>query len=369
MPTAVTSTAGVTPSAATASLASGTWTSLDLQKLKDGPTIGGQIVAWSGGYLDLWLSGQSSGPATGSLYVWVSTNGRTWTRTGELVDHTRAFGASPVAGGVVVLTQSDDNTTTAWLSDDGTTWTSSPAPNVRLSGGMYQHPPLQVEDSEVAGGPAGVVAAWGVDAVAFSPDGLSWQRIALPGHEVEVTGVAAIGSDFVAVGSSGNDPVHPAAWRSEDGVHWTQTLDESTSRHQAPLDAKTNAGEVFAFVQAGAGGLVADSWSGPFSPDMSWWTSSDGQSWSPGIDPVGGTTGNNGWCEGDGTRLLWFGVPTPPYQGQLWTSLDGTSWTRLALTGDASEAIAGRTTPFLMRDGVLFIGDVAGATWFGSVAR
>jgi hypothetical protein len=329
-------------------------------------------VGWSGGYLALALSGEpqvtDSGARAGGgpLSAWVSEDGRTWIRTAETFDPTTfAFGAAPVAGGVVVVTQSEDLTTTAWRSEDGETWASRPAPVLHLTGGMYPWPPSEIMDSEVAGGPGGVVAIAGgitiastgdTNTVAFSADGLAWETATLPGAGVLVSGVAAMQSGFVAVGSSGGDPENPVAWWSADGLHWTQTL-----------DATAKPGEVFEFVQAGIGALLANSWSGLSGP-AAWWSSPDGRSWSLATELHGGATGDGGWFEGDGTRLLWYTVPDA-LPTEYWTSLDAATWTKLTLTGDTSAATAGHATPFLMRDGVLFMGDVAGATWFGSVAR
>ncbi len=152
------------------------------------------------------------------------------------------------------------------------------------------------------------------------------------------------------------------AWWSEDGLHWVAA---------APV---TRPGEGFIHVQPGAGGLVAEAWGGPFSSLDSLWTSADGQSWSLGAEPLTPPQTDGGWLEGDGTRLLWYSVPGAAPTAYF-TSLDGVSWTKLALTGDVPAAVTGdgsatldgKATPFLMRDGILFIGD--NGTWFGSAAE
>jgi hypothetical protein len=64
----------------------------------------------------------------------------------------------------------------------------------------------------------------------------------------------------------------------------------------------------------------------------------------------------NGLFSGDGSRLLAYGTGPTGGATEYWTSLDGTHWTKLALTGDMTAAAAGEVTPFLLPDGVLFGG-------------
>lgn len=340
-----------------------TWTTLDLQPVQGGPAPGSWVVGWSGGYLALWQSGDphyNSGGSlvgAGALYAWISRDGRSWTLLppdtfGSTV---LTFGAAPIGEGVLVITESSGALATAWLSKDGTTWQSSPAPHVQLTGGLYPWPPSEVEDNEVAGGPRGVVALDGSNGIEFSADARTWQPVTLPGDGAEVDAVAASGTSFVAVGIADSNPV---AWRSEDGLHWVAA---------APV---TRPGEGFIHVQPGAGGLFAEAWGGPFSGLHSEWASPDGQSWSLSAEPLAAAQGDGtvagGWFEGDGTRLLWYSVPGAAPTAYF-TSLDSISWTRLTLTGDGSATLAGQATPFLMRDGILFIGE--DGTWFGSAVK
>lgn len=345
------------------------WTSMEMQRLVGGPGPLAWVVSWSGGYLSLTPTGSAgfgpNGPiGQGPLQARISHDGRSWTPLPDtaFAPDSWAFGAAPLGDGVIVITLTTDGTTTAWLSQDGTSWTSSPALPLRLTGGLYPWPPSEVEDSEVAGGAGGVVAIWG-SGVAFSADGQAWHTVPLPGIGVHVAGVAAIGSAFVAVGSvanpaagggAGSAQINPAAWWSSDGLHWTLELNATDVPRQG-----------FEFVQAGRDGLIANSWAGPFdAADRSLWTSPDGRSWSVAMDPLGGTTGSAGWFEGDGRRLLWYTAPSAATVPGYWTSLDGTHWTRLALSGGDTSATAGGAVPFLMRDGVVFVGP--NGTWFGN---
>jgi hypothetical protein len=360
-----------TPPAPSPSLAGGGWTSLDLQRLQDGPPTDGFVVSWSGGELALWESGDPQqtefGGLTGAgpLYAWVSRDSVRWVRVppSAFSPVVVAYAVATMGSSVVVLTETSDYTSTAWLSADGTTWTSERAPLWRFSDRAFGN--AQVTwDNRVAGGPNGIVAIGGQrqdvvgasNVVYFSADARVWQSATLPGEGASVAGVEAFGSGFVAVGSTESSQIHPAAWRSDDGLHWTQTLD-GTARP----------GEAFLHVEAGRGGLIANSWSGPFNKIRSWWTSPDGRSWTIGTDPLGGATGDNGPYEGDGTRLLWSTYQVP---NQYWISLDGTFWTKLSLSGDTWAVTGAATMPFLMRDGVLFRGDAAIRTsWFGSAGR
>ncbi len=251
---------------------------------------------------------------------------------------------------MAAVTVSPGGTTTAFHSIDGITWTSSPTGRLRAS-----------RDSDLAGGPTGLVAVTdgSPSRLAFSADGVSWRGVSLPGPgTAAVQGVAAFGSGFVAVGDSGTVAGSPLAWFSTDGLTWT------------PAEVQSHPGDGFRDVHAGSGGLVAMSMTGGVPGLTSFWTSADGRSWKAGnADPLGtwqqgeGAGNANGLFAGDGTRLLGYGIRADGQPTEYWTSLDGSAWTRLTLTGDASAASAGQVTPFLLRDGILFSGDPG--TWLG----
>lgn len=323
------------------------WTTLDLQVLHGGPAMATSVVAWSGGYLAVGTSVSDRGPVP----AWISRDGRSWTQLPADTFGTPAAVGARTSDGVVVLTFASDGATTAWHSTDGTTWSSAASPRL-----------LAARPTDLAGSPSGALMI--VDsprnAVAFSVDGTSWQVVSLPGDATStVHGVAAFGNGFVAVGDSGSSPASPVAWWSADGTHWTSA------------EVASHPGDGFRDVYAGSGGLVATSLTSGIPGVASFWTSSDGRSWSvSAADPLGvwqqgeGAGSANGLFAGDGTRLFAYGIRADGQPVEYWTSFDGTRWTQLVLAGDTAPLSALAVTPFLMRDGVLFDGDLLG--WFGS---
>ena len=105
----------------------------------------------------------------------------------------------------------------------------------------------------------------------------------------------------------------------------------------------------------------------------SFWTSPDGGAWTVskaaplGVIQQGEGQGNvNGLFAGDGTRLLGYGTGATSQALEYSTSLDGTHWTPLTLTGETAAAVSGDATPFLLPDGVLFSG--TSGSWLGAAA-
>jgi hypothetical protein len=185
-----------------------------------------------------------SGNAEG--VVWTSADNARWQRipntngtfSGAAIEGVAATGSTLVAVGD---SQLEDNATTlappigiAWVSTDGTDWQRSPDPTGVL-GDMVLH--------GVAAGPFGFVAYGsglaGGTAIAFSSDGLRWQREAAD-VTTAASNVAAItwtGDGFAAVGGHdvtqptgiiGQAPGPAAAWWSSDGQLWHQSDIQST---------------------------------------------------------------------------------------------------------------------------------------------
>ena len=341
------------PSGSVPPISTAAWTSLRLQAIAGGPVSARSVVAWSGGYLAL-------GPTSREyqLPAWISRDGRSWVALpadtfGQAIDAQ----AAPLADGILVTAQGLTGETTVWRSVDGVTWTSTPPPALPLE-----------QVSDLAGSPQGAVAV-GLSSqhvVAFSADGTTWRSVSLPGSSAfRVRAIATFGTGFVAVGDAGPNDAgtttgSPVAWWSADGVHWTPAL------------VQAHPGDGFYSAQAGSGGLVAYSMTVGATPGIgSFWVSPDGRSWKVSThDPLGiwqggeGAGSANGLFSGDGTRLLGYGIRATNQPTEYWASLDGTQWTKLALTGDSAAAAAGQVTPFLLRDGVLFSGDQG--AWFGT---
>lgn len=121
----------------------------------------------------------------------------------------------------------DDRDAAAWFSPDGTTWQQVQAPPFVGPGDQA------IEDCVAAG--RGFVAAGGVAsgdladaAVWTSPDGLAWARVEAPvlaGVDAQfVNGLAAVGTEVVAVGTDARDGTYAAAlWHSLDaGATWAR---------------------------------------------------------------------------------------------------------------------------------------------------
>ena len=159
--------------------------------------------------------------------LWTSNDGVNWDPVnpsnvesiGDLMAEPKAVVAGPtgfVAAGTNVNGQS-----AAWFSPDGESW------NAALSG-LYSGYGSFWPWLHLAAGPAGYVAGYGdafnevlaaTRAIAFSPDGVTWDfTLELePGFEA-LGGVAAGTQGFVAVGASGDQG---AIWTSRDGAEWT----------------------------------------------------------------------------------------------------------------------------------------------------
>jgi hypothetical protein len=351
-PTAAASSPTVPP------ISTAAWTSLDIRALTGAPILVSAVAPWSGGYVAYGQVDASTGPQ-----FWLSREGRSWTVVANptLAPATglgEILGIAGCGNGLLVATRDTARTTTTawWFSTDGQTY-------VRLNSGASL-------SGLVASGTSGAVAAASSGAsIGYTTDCQAWQTVALPGPaDATVTGVAPFGSGFVAVGYAGqpgSSSVRPRAWWSADGQHWSL----------AGVAAKP--GDGFVQVEAGHDGLIALSTQPGLTPgSSSIWSSADGRSWAlSDADPLGTITAGEGvgsaagQFAGDGTRLLAYGTQ---HEGggpvEYWVSSDGTHWTKLALGGAGSAALAGddQAAPFLMRDGLLFGGQAA--SWFGSAA-
>ncbi len=333
------------------------WAGLSLRALDQAPTYPATLASWDGGYLALH-------DGTSDFGAWISRDGRSWTALARGTFGQASIGIAAGAGGrVFAVTQTFDGTEQAWVSTDGMHWSATPGgcPPIRTSG-----------EEQLAGTAVGLIAVTDDPQyqLAFTADGASWTTVALPGAGLDsVQAVAAIGDTFVAVGSLGTNSLTshstPAAWWSTDGVHW------SVARVAA------HPGDGLYRVAAGGSGLVAVSLTPGGTPGRgSFWTSPDGRGWDlSDADPLGtwtpavggpGVEGSaNGVFTGDGTRILGYGTRDLSKGLEYWSSADGTNWNRLALSGGPAGGADGQ--PFLLRDGVLFVGP--NGTWFGQAAR
>jgi hypothetical protein len=170
--------------------------------------------------------------------VWISPDGLAWTR---VPDDPAVFSANMEAmtvGGPGLVAVGYDETTSnpaVWTSPDGYTWTRVPHDPAVFGEGDPDEMISGMRINDVAAGETGLVAV-GADltesspdelkimaAVWTSPDGVTWTRVPhdpalFEGEEVAaMTGVAAVGDGFVAIGDE--------VWTSRDGTNWTRSTD------------------------------------------------------------------------------------------------------------------------------------------------
>ncbi|MGD2043357.1 MAG: hypothetical protein PVJ28_06865 [Acidimicrobiia bacterium] len=206
-----------------------------------------------------------------------------------------------------------------WISSDGSTWVEA---DVESSGWLFDV--IAADPGFIAVGSDGAGAI-----VLLSDDGTSWtsgSTDSVPGDEM--IAVTAGGPGFVAVGTHIDGPA--VVWTSTDGKEWSRVPHdpEVFGRDAAILD-----------VADGPGGLVAVGVAGDRDLTAAVWTSSDGLAWTRvPHDPT---------VFGDGTvaetEMLSVAVGGPGYvavsgigdQGHgVWTSADGTTWSKVALDPD-----------------------------------
>jgi hypothetical protein len=345
------------------------WTGLDIQAIS-GPAAQVNVIPWSGGYLAIGMTTTQ----TSSNRGWISRDGRSWQQLpaatfgfDDPTGNTLLNSASACGSGVLVETVDGSGTVYLWYSTDGTTWTRSTFRNGG-TGKLAANATGVIADVE-SGGSAASGASMALD---FSSDCTTWQKVTLPGKGWFMGDLAATSSGFVAVGYTITTDAASAkavAWYSSDGQQW------SAAAIKGALG-----GEGFFQVSAGAAGFIAFSTTPGLTPGTErFWSSTDGRSWAVSTaDPFGtvqqgeGSGAAAGTFMGDGTRLLGYGRPgtspasDTPGQDEYFISADGVHWTKLTISGTgASTMLAGPPiVPSLMRDGVLFSSDSTSA-WFG----
>lgn len=197
-----------------------------------------------------------------------------------------------------------------WTSTDGLEWSPATTADAAGSGWAFD---------VIAGGPGYVAVG---SSVWTSTDGVEWTRID-GGIIGELRAVTVGGPGLVAVGTVSDGPA--TVWTSVDGLQWSQVMPEG------PLFGHTNT-EMLDVV-AGGPGLVAVGHSGGVGAV---WTSSDGLEWErvPHDQSVFGN-GSEGTelasIASDGSLLIAVGRITDDGTMGVWKSLDGVTWTKVAL--------------------------------------
>ncbi len=327
----------------------GPWTGLTVGTLT-GPAVDTPLVtAWAHGYL---------GRGSGTAAAWSSSDGRAWTPwpdgfLGLGSGGARLVGFAPCRDGALAIIGTGGGLDAARTAD-GRTWLTSPV--------VTGTDPVVSFASSVAGGPGGaVVAPVRGTTLQVTTDCSTWTpvRMDTPADSV-ITGVAAVGSGFVAVGiASPTSNPRAAAWWSPDGLAW----------NMAPVE--NSAGLGFAMAPAvGASGLVAFmAVVGDTTGNMTLYSSADGKSWFPGSWE--GTTFTKQNPDGtwsaavnlvsDGRHVLAYGPPhgDAAKPVEYWVTTDGSGWQKLPLAGAGAATVtspdtAGQHPPALLRDGILF---------------
>jgi hypothetical protein len=280
----------------------------------------------------------------------------TWQRVADGSVFERAWMRSVAVGGpgLVAVGSTEQGGAAVWTSEDGTVWQRLEAASFERGDGEHER-----YMSDVAAGPAGLVAIGGSDPsgrvpksamVWHSVDGFDWTEIDDEVFDLAVVNaVTAGGPGFVAVGAAGSGD--PAVWVSSDGLAWEQIGD--TSLVVAPEYDFSYLEDVV----AGGPGLVAVGCEVPAggdnpASDAGWeawkhrqpgiWVSTDGYAWErlpddAVVDPQLDLLILNA---GDGTIPDW--IPTcistvvagteglvalGDWGDRTWTSTDGYTWT------------------------------------------
>ena len=221
---------------------------------------------------------------------------------------------------------------TAWVSDAGGDWESSPP-----SGALDAPAGGTAEMRTVAAWDGGWVAAGSVDASAdervaaiwTSVDGLAWERVT--GRDgflgAVAHGIAATGDRLVAVGSAvvdtSGDVASPAvAWISDDGSHWTTV--ESPAFALGPMRAVTATSTGFVAVGFGIDDRRAAVWT---SPEGTTWASVAHQ---PAFEALGKPV-RMAAIAATGAGLVAAGWKSDAGNGSgvVWRSPDGLTWERV----------------------------------------
>ena len=317
----------------------------------DGSQEMNSVVRWEGGFVAV---GGDGGELGRDAAVWVSADGLVWSRVvdpdGLNAEGWQTMNAATTGGpGLIAVGTSapglhkDD--AAVWTSTDGLRWTLVPDDSGDFSGAGDHH-----MAGVVAGGP-GLVAVGavgsvdtGVAAVWTSQDGLVWTRVA---HSDEVFGgdgwqfmASVTVSDWglVAVGgdSSGGD-LDAAVWTSPDGLVWSRVVDTDGM-------LASSGDQVMAGVTVGGPGLVAVGRDKPGSNfDGAVWLSPDGASWTR-ID-TGDTLGGPGdqvvaqVSEVDGGLMAVGYERIEDRDAQVWESEDGLAWAKSSDPGLIAEGL------------------------------
>ncbi|HXJ62342.1 MAG TPA: hypothetical protein VNN79_01180 [Actinomycetota bacterium] len=331
-------------------------------------------------------------PPKGIQLTWVAADPQTDLR-GTGAQSMNALAGSPkgktlvAAGSTASLGEND---AAVWHSDDGRTWTI-------VTGQDSLGGPGDQQVNGISPLPGGGFIVVGSDtssgsqdaAVWRSADGDTWTKVSSdalggPGKQ-SMNRVSETPLGLLGVGSTTNSAdgtQDGAIWRSTDGgASWT-LLPLGDLGGPGDQDVKRvtvlKSGITTGFVAVGTSTLNGDS-------DAAVWTSTDGQVWTRVPDPgnVLGGPGNQGMIDVQtfGTELVagGFSAGTADIDGAVWTSSNGTDWTRVdsaQLGGDGDQVIdrilvtkpvEGSAVPAIVAGGTSTVnGDEDAAIWYSN---
>ena len=285
--------------------------------------------------VDTTMTGVTSGPAglvaVGWIFqgfhgvAWRSTNGTLWRLGPPLGERTVLSGVAASRDRYVAVGL-DGNGATPWTSTDGATWDQVVSP---AFSGMPLRATAIVHWSGgfAIAGYAGAEVGPASPRFWSSPDGSSWHAASLPedGLGGRPVAIAAGGPGLVAVGAGSSDANGPAAaWVSSDGLRW-----ERVERSPAFADVRLRAVASIANV-----GLVAvgEALAGDVGAIL---LSGDGLTWRRAT--TGSAVGGSGIqvrlnaVSPGGPGIVVLGTADEGVQygeAAVWTSHDGSTWTR-----------------------------------------
>jgi hypothetical protein len=342
------------------------------------------VTRWRGGFIatgDLLVTGD-----TVRSKVWASADGRTWEPVAD-----EAFGSNAVVVGVggiadrvVALTvqslqhignspPTDPTDWTlkgpwqTWISVDGRTWTATPGPG--FTAPRFMESASWVPTILVGAGNDLLAITFRGQPLAFSRDGVTWETASLADFPGGPSGwapeaIAAFPPGFVAVGYSDSRSV---ALASADGHTW---ISSALPPRCPPVGPE---------LTVGPAGIILVSQEGDGHwPTEVWCSSLDGSAWRrlSAYQPLGELDGDQELCRGTCARgfLMGNGERMIAYRGApqqaAWTSFDGRTWQRLALSGSRPtrmfEAGSYPYKPLLAPFGILFVGYDDGSAWLGT---
>jgi hypothetical protein len=306
-----------------------------------------------GGVGDQWVAAVTAGPfgfvAVGVdegqrgfneddvAAVWLSPDGRSWSRVGSDSVFTDSEMRDVVwfsANELFVAVGHHVSEGAVWLSSVGSSWTrvallpTDPAGGIEIESVIPARSGLVAVGREWLGEGASIPAVW------TSTDARSWKRMDVdlssldPDHENAMVDVVDHGSGLLAVGLAGSSPstYEPAMWQSAEGEAWQRVKIEDEDARDSVLNA----------IAANESSVVLVGESDGDHVDARAWVSGDGGRTWIRVEVETGQVGipdlldvvhtPEGWVAVgvDGTTRHEFGESI----AAVWQSPDGVSWMR-----------------------------------------